>query len=172
MRPLDNVSLYLDDSCPLCSSRTGVYRGGEFALPPGGWSRLLSIARTHGWNPAGTEPPEDFGDDPEFWQGNSSEWDGRYFPGYGQTVTAKDAMEFAAALKRAWPDLPENGTIERKIVTVRPGGVHILAPEVTPRTTPLELYSGEWRKDLGKLAAHIPRHHCLECAGFGIWSYE
>ena len=36
-------------------------------------------------------------------------WDGRYWPGYGQEVTAKDALELAAALKRAWPVKSANG---------------------------------------------------------------
>jgi hypothetical protein len=181
LNELDNVALYLDDSCPLCRSRTGVDDcGGERALPPGGWSRLLSIAQAHGWDPAGTEPPvyepEYFGDDPEvnpeaYWHGDPSEWDGRYWPGYGQAVTAKDALELAAALERAWPDLPEHGTFEKKIVE-RAGVVHILNPEVTLGTTPLELYSGAWRETLRGLAACITQHHCGECAGFWIWSHE
>jgi hypothetical protein len=54
---LDNVALYLNDSCPRCSKK-GFYEGGEFSLPPGGWSRLLSIAQVYGWEPAGTRLPE------------------------------------------------------------------------------------------------------------------
>jgi hypothetical protein len=178
MKVLDDVALVIDLPCSFCGGRTGVYDcGGELALPPGGWSRLLSIAQAHGWKPAGTEPPvyepEYYGDDPEvnpeaYWHGDPSEWDGRYFPGYGQTMTAKDALELAAALKRAWPDLPEHGTFEKKTVAVTPGVVHIRAPEVTLRTTPLELYSGEWREVLRGLADCITQHHCLECARFCV----
>ena len=169
---LDHVALYLCDSCPSCSKR-GFYGGGEFALPPGGWSRLLSIAQVYGWQPAGTQLPEGYcGDDPAFWKGDPSDWDGRYWPGYGQEVTAKDALELAAALKRAWPDLPEHGVFEKKTFKDKRGVITIKNPEVTLQTTPFELYSGEWREPLGMLAAHISRHHCLECAEFGIWSYE
>ena len=171
-RVLDQVVLYLSDSCPRCSKK-GFYGGGEFALPPGGWSRLLSIAQVYGWEPVGTRLPEGYcGGDPAFWQGEPSEWDGRYWPGYGQEVTAKDALDLAAALKRAWPDLPEQGVFQKKVFKDRRGGITIRDPEVTLQTTPFELYSGEWREPLGKLAAHITRFHCLECAEFGIWSHE
>jgi hypothetical protein len=51
-RVLDQVALYLSDSCPRCS-KNGFYGGGEFSLPPGGWSRLLSIAQVYGWNQRG-----------------------------------------------------------------------------------------------------------------------
>ncbi|HEV8530255.1 MAG TPA: hypothetical protein VGT00_02425 [Methylomirabilota bacterium] len=172
---LDNVALYLSDSCPRCS-RKGFYGGGEFSLPPGGWSRLLSIAQVYGWEPAGTEAPppdvQDPGDQPWLWRGDPSDWDGRYWPGLGQEVTAKDALELAAALKRAWPDLPERGVFAKKTFKDQRGTITIQCPEVTLRTTPFELYSGEWREVLGMLAAHITRYHCLGCAEFGIWSYE
>lgn len=171
-RVLDVVALYLSDSCPHCSKKGLSYDGGEFALPPGGWSRLLSIARVYGWEPAGTRPPEDDGDELALWKGAPSDWDGRYWPGYGQVVAAKDALDLAAALKRAWPDLPAHGTFEKKIRKVKPGEVYIQNPEVTLQTTPFELYSGDWRQELGMLAAHITRYHCLECAEFRIWSYE
>ena len=170
-RVVDEVELYLSDSCPRCSKK-GFYSGGEFSLPPGGWSRLLSIAQAFGWEPEGTRPPEDYGDEPGFWRGDPSDWDGRYWPGYGQEVTAKDALEFAAALKRSWPDLPEHGVFEMKTFKDRLGVIHIQRPEVTLQTTPFELYSGEWRERLGMLAAHITRYHCMECAEFGIWSGE
>src|SRR6266702_2975869 len=101
----DMVSLYLSDSCFRCSEK-GFYSGGEFSLPIGGWSRLLSIATVYGWQPAGTLPPDDYGDDAAFWKGGPSDWDGSYWPGHGQIVAAGDALELAAALKRAWPDLP------------------------------------------------------------------
>src|SRR5262252_9199511 len=154
-RVIDQVALYLNDSCPRCSEK-GFYGGGEFALVPGGWSRLLSIAQAYGWQPAGTRLPDGYeAGEPGFWQGDPSEWDGRYWPGYGQEVIATDALDFAAALKRAWPDLPDRGTFEKRIVKVKPGTVNILPPNVTLRTTPFELYSGAWRQELGILAAHI-----------------
>ena len=171
-RVLDQVALYLSDSCLRCSRMKGVYPGGEFGLPPGGWSRLLSIAQVYGWEPLGTEPPEDYGSEPGLWNGDPSDWDGRYWPGYGQEVTAKDAMELAAALKRAWPDLPDDGVFQRKTFKDSRGRTNIRYPEVTLQTTPFELYSGEWREPLGMLAAHITRSHCLRCAKFAIWSNE
>ena len=168
---IDLVSLYLDDSCRRCSEK-GFYRGGEFALLPGGWSRLLSIAQTYGWRPAGTRPPDDDACEVGLWQGDPSEWDGRYWPGYGQEVIATDALGFAAALGRAWPDLPERGIFEKRIVKVKRRIVNIEPPKVTVGTTPFELYSGAWRQDLGMLAAHITRYHCPTCAAFWIYSYE
>ncbi len=170
-RVLDEVALYLSDSCLHCS-RKGIYSGGEFALPPGGWSRLLSIAQVYGWEPIGTEPPEDDGSEPGLWNGDPSDWDGRYWPGYGQEVIAKDALELAAALERAWPDLPEHGVFEKKTSRDRRGLLTIENPKVTLQTTPFELYSGEWREPLDMLVAHVTGFHCPECAEFRIWSYE
>src|SRR5215467_11613088 len=165
---IDQVSLYLNDSCPRCSEK-GFYEGGEFALPPGGWSRLLSLAQAYGWRPAGTRLPEGYDAyGPGSWQGDPSEWDGRYWPGYGQEVIATDALELAAALKRAWPDLPDRGTFEKRIVKDKSGRINIKLPNVMLRTTPFELYSGAWRHELGMLAAHITRYHCPECADFWI----
>jgi len=87
-------------------------------------------------------------------------------------VTAKDALELAAALKRAWPELPEQGVFEKNTFKDQRGVITIQRPEVTLRTTPFQLYSGEWREPLGMLAAHITRYHCLGCAEFGTWSCE
>ena len=42
----DQVTLYLE------------WDGGEFALPPGGWLRLLTLPQQHGCCPTGTEAPE------------------------------------------------------------------------------------------------------------------
>ena len=57
------------------------------------WVKALELARLHGWQPMGTQPPPI-----DFHQLNA-EWDGRYLTNDGQTVKAEDALLLAAALK-------------------------------------------------------------------------
>jgi hypothetical protein len=82
----DDVTLYLDPC-------------GELALPPRGWSRLLSLAQQYDWHPAGTEPPEKeyLYEGDRSLLGDLSEWDGRYFPGFLQHVATEDARMHAGS---------------------------------------------------------------------------
>jgi len=167
----DQVSLYLE-----CCD------GGEFALPPGGWLRLLTLAQQHGWCPTGTEAPEypwlergvidkEDLDNGTYWLGRASEWSGLYFPGYGQRVSDRDARALGAALQRALPDVPEQEAFEQRAPTHWGRGISLertLRRDVHRQTSPLELYSGEEKEVLRSLIAH-----CHDCAGgFWIWSYE
>ena len=61
-----------------------------------GWWHLLNLARSYGWNPAGTEPPAE--------ATPLSPWDGNYFRNDGQFVTATDAAALADALERMLSD--------------------------------------------------------------------
>jgi hypothetical protein len=167
----DQVSLYLE-----CCD------GGEFALPPGGWLRLLMLAQLHGWCPMGTEVPEypwleggvidkEDLDNGTYWLGRASEWSGLYFPGYGQRVSDRDARALGAALQRALPDVPEQDVFEQRAPTRGGRGTSLertLRRAVRRQTNPLELYSGEEKEVLRSLIAH-----CHDCSGgFWIWSYE
>jgi hypothetical protein len=114
----DLVTLYLGG----CDQELGE---PEFALPTGGWRRLLTLAQMYGWRPAGTEAPEypwmdafDEHDREIYWMGEPSEWDGHYFPGYLQHVTKEDAYALSAALGRALPDLSDHTTSLRATKTV------------------------------------------------------
>ncbi len=64
-----------------------------------GWERFLELARSGGWEPAGTLPPIG-------WEGG--EWDGSdYTSGRGQIVSDEDAKQMAAAMTHALADIPD-----------------------------------------------------------------
>ena len=163
----DQVSLYLEG----CD---GTGAEWEFALPTGGWRRLLALGRMYGWHPAGTEAPDEdvLEEDDLSSLGDLSDWDGRYFPGYCQHVNVNDARALGAALVRALPDLPDHEAFERvpednvgRDSSSKYGRWH----KVNSRTTPFQLYSGREKHEV--LRGFIT--HCLECAGgFWIWSWE
>jgi hypothetical protein len=80
----------------------GVYGAcGDFQMRTGTWLSLLTVARQYGWVPAGTDPPENWGNVP-------SEWDGAYFPPSGQLIAERDSKAFARALNKALPDVPDS----------------------------------------------------------------
>lgn len=64
------------------------------SLTNGNWAWLLETAVANGWQPNGTEQPEDWTTD---WKG--SNWSGNYSTSDGQLVTGADAMSFAKALR-------------------------------------------------------------------------
>jgi hypothetical protein len=85
--------------------------GGNIWWDSGSWARLLQVALDHGWEPAGTLPPdlapEEASDE---WKADNHEsyplvWDGRYGTDEEQTVTAEDAAHLADALELALPEL-------------------------------------------------------------------
>jgi hypothetical protein len=130
---------------------------GEFALRPGEWPAILGLARQHGWDPAGTQPP---------WaasgwagEGDPPAWDGRYWPGLGQQVTGADARNLGAALARAWADIPDHG-----------GTPYWRRPDPAPAAadvTALELLSGAESKEvLGWFLEHCAG--CWRERGFAI----
>ena len=84
---------------------------GEFAVRARGWQWMLALAQWYGWQPQGTAPPDEVAVDADLWKGDPSDWDGRYFPAYGQQVTEVDAKGLAAALERALPDIPHHAAL-------------------------------------------------------------
>ena len=87
---------------------------GEFDVPERGWQRMLALAQWYGWQPQGTAPPDELAVNAELWKGDPSDWDGRYFPPYGQQVTELDAKGLAIGLERALPDIPDHAALRDK----------------------------------------------------------
>jgi hypothetical protein len=74
---------------------------GYFGWNYPSWHKLLGIAERYGGRPAGTVPAAAGDHVP------GGTWDGGYTTNDFQTVTAEDAVQLAAALERALPDIPE-----------------------------------------------------------------
>ena len=68
---------------------------GDFSMNNTFWGAALDLAQLHGWEPAGTLPPED-----------AAQWGRGYFSNDGQRVTSEDARVLADALERALPTTP------------------------------------------------------------------
>ena len=58
------------------------------------WLSLLTIGQAYGWQPAGTQAPEDWPVD----ESNNTPRDRSYFPPQGQVIKQGDAKALAAAL--------------------------------------------------------------------------
>ena len=63
---------------------------GNQSLNVSAWSRCFDLAVEHGWQPAGTAPPDDCTD----------KWDGDYFSNDYQKVEDSDARALGVALLR------------------------------------------------------------------------
>jgi len=82
--------------------------GGYFRFSHGTWRAVLELAREHGWEPAGTKPPEGtvyaVGGgtvDEEATRAarqHYADWDGGYFWNEYQVVSDEDAANIADAL--------------------------------------------------------------------------
>jgi hypothetical protein len=123
---------------------------------------MLALAERYGWQPQGTTLDE-LAIDEGTWEGDPSEWDGRYLPAYGQHVTPEDAKGLAMALERALPDIPDHDAIQDKS-----GGNGIdwnwfnKSPDFA--VTPFEAFSGPNRETLRGFIAH-----CREDGGLSLW---
>jgi len=87
--------------------------GGELHFSSQGWAKLLELAHSHGWEPAGTLEPTWPYDEPP--PEDLKPWDGTYFSNDYQKVTAEDASHLAEALEKALQEIPEEdapGTLE------------------------------------------------------------
>jgi len=87
-------------------------KGQTFEILTSTWQRLLDLARSYGWKPAGTRPP-----DVRDQEGNPacdwSDWSGSYTVNEYQNVTGEDAKNLAEALELALLDIPQYSVIER-----------------------------------------------------------
>jgi hypothetical protein len=101
--------------------------GGYFRFLPGTWRAVLELAHEHGWELAGTKPPEFTVYAPDgvtvdevatrAERQRYANWDGGYFWNEYQVVCDEDAANIADALERALDDVPDEGD-----------GGHILTP--------------------------------------------
>jgi hypothetical protein len=83
---------------------------GEFSIEEPVWRAWLTLARLHGWEPAGTAPAVMDAETGRELEDSERHFrnDGGYGPPYdGQIITQADALALAAALERALPDIPD-----------------------------------------------------------------
>jgi len=136
---------------------------GEFAMSLRDWLRMLALAQRYGWQPEGTAAPDEMAVEAELWEGDPAEWDGSYFPSYGQQVSDSDAKELATALEHALPDIPDHDAIGDRACESRSGGGWLgNVPE--QGVNPLEAFSGGNKEFLINFIAH-----CREDEG--LWMY-
>jgi hypothetical protein len=139
---------------------------GEFSIDESVWRAWLTLARLHGWEPAGTAPPAidleaDFELDNSLGKvGN----DGGYGPPFkGQVITRPDALAFAAALERALTDIPD--VPEANLwLQLEPGA---MIPDVLTRVTPSSSAAEKVGAQKELLKDFIA--HCRDCSEF--WLY-
>ena len=86
----------------------------EYCLPVRSWQFMLALAERYGWQPRGTEPPEEDATEGGLWH---DDWDGRYVPICGQSVTEQDARALADALERALRDIPGHDALTGEVET-------------------------------------------------------
>ena len=132
-----------------------VRMGYEFEAPDGaawgttsvGWRLARHLAERFGWQPAGTEPPED-------WK-EGCPWSGLYTGDSGQRVTASDASALAVALCAAL------GTEEFDSLVAAFGaefrGQLAAASTATVKLKDGPLRPDEWRRALKELASFCER---------------
>jgi hypothetical protein len=120
-------------------------KGGYFRFSFHGWRAAQELAHEHGWEPAGTEPPEFKVYAPDgvtvdevatqAYRQHYFDWGGGYFTHNHQVVSDEDAANIADALERALDDVPDEG-----------GGGHLLTPAQHQAAQRDEL----WQEELDK----------------------
>jgi hypothetical protein len=102
-------------------------KGGYFRFSIHRWRAALGLAHEHGWEPAGTKPPEFTVYAPDgvtvdevrtrVERQRYADWDGDYFYNDGRLVTDEDARNIADALERALDLVPEEGGFAKPLLT-------------------------------------------------------
>lgn len=92
---------------------------GDFHWDSFSWAKLLRLAESYGWRPAGTTLPQS-----EIRWMPEGRWNGNYATNDRQTVAAADAQALAAALERAVRDIPSEDVIAQH--RAPSGGIQIL----------------------------------------------
>ena len=123
-------------------------KGGDFHFNIATWRMVLTMAINHGWEPAGTEPPEFtfFLEDgavdeekTEAYRQAYEDWDPtNYYTNDFQWVTDEDVANIADALERALSHVPDERTMAMK-AALTPSGVPF---DVLEHLTPLDWCSG------------------------------
>jgi hypothetical protein len=143
---------------------------GEFSVDEPLWRAWLTLARLHGWEPAGAAPPvidPDTGHELDARERRSWEEvsnDGGYGPPYnGQIITRPDALALAAALQRALTDIPD--VPEARLWRQLEAGARI--PEALMRVRPSSSAAEKVGAQKELLKDFIT--HCRDCSEF--WLY-
>jgi hypothetical protein len=143
---------------------------GEFSIDEPVWRAWLTLARLHGWTPAGTASPAidletgfELDDSEREFLGKVGN-DGGYGPPFkGQVITRPDALALAAALERALtdiPDVPEAHLWHQ----LEPGA---MIPDVLARVTPSSSAAEKVGAQKELLKDFIT--HCRNCSEFGLY---
>jgi hypothetical protein len=124
-------------------------KGGDLWFSTHAWRYALELAHEHGWEPAGTEPPEQY-------RQAAEDWDGSYFWNSYQSVTDEDAWSIADALERAYAHIPDEQTVGIRAATTYhelPSGEKIggIGVETGEHLTPYDWYSGEAKQRIREL---------------------
>jgi hypothetical protein len=116
---------------------------GTMELKSKTWERMLALARSYGWEPAGTRPPDirDADGNPAC---NWSSWSGSYTSSEYQNVTSEDAGAIADALELALFDLTDQSAIEREGTGVFPG---LRGVDTKHEMTPFEYFNNATGRD-------------------------
>jgi hypothetical protein len=81
------------------------------------WPKLLDLARSYGWQSAGTLPSEIYTEYKTYPELEPGQWDGTYMTNEGQIVTAEDATALANALEKALEAIPDHeGLLPKQIM--------------------------------------------------------
>lgn len=112
--------------------------GKTFEIEPDAWGKILSLAREHGWQPAGTMPPPARLDLRQECC-PARPWEGAYAPAEGQEVSREDALSLAEALEiaglsRRISPLGKDRLMPRLAAFCRRGGFLICRLSDSPQT--------------------------------------
>ena len=94
------------------------------------WTRLLSLAIFHGWQPMGTRVPSMT----ELHGFDFEDWDGTYLTNDGQIVVTEDALLLSAALEKSLDDIPDFDVDKTFLDPIQ--------------INPFEYFAGEKKQDL------------------------
>ena len=119
---------------------------GEIYFTSAAWQRLLQLATTYGWEPAGTLAVEGlFEATNQIRKPHSQDnWSGDYSTPTGQLVSAQDTLELTRALARALPDIPDHDTKD----PLRDRVGYRLKNEDIARLSTLDWFSGSGKNRL------------------------
>ena len=112
-------------------------KGGDTQFNIFSWNRILKLAYWYGWQPMGTEAPdweEIYGTPihPDYKHPKHSDWNGTYFSNEGQFVADRDAGNIAAALERAFDDIPDHDC-----------SISVFDAPTAQDISPIEYFSGQ-----------------------------
>lgn len=121
--------------------------GSLWGTTSAGWRLARCLAEPFGWQPAGTEPPED-------WE-EGRPWSGTYTGNSGQRVTASDASGLAVALRAALASPEFDRLVAAFAAEFR--GQLAAASTATVKLTVGPFPPEEWRRALQEFAAFCER---------------